>query len=43
MKVLIFNSAKEEVDYIKERNIAFGFELAFADFDFNSAEMAQFQ
>lgn len=43
MKVLIFNSTKEEVDYIKERNIDFGFELDFADFDFNAAGMAQFQ
>ncbi|SHO46971.1 NAD(P)-dependent oxidoreductase [Anaerocolumna xylanovorans] len=37
MKVLVFQANEEEMDYIYECNRRFGFELVFADFDFNTA------
>ncbi len=42
MKVILFHTNKDEVDYIKECNTRFRFELEFTDFDFNTAEAGRF-
>ncbi len=42
MKVLLFHVNKEETGYVNACNRKFGFELEFADFDFNSASAERF-
>jgi len=43
MRVLLFNVNMDEVEYIHVCNKKFGFDVKFADFDFNSADMDKFK
>lgn len=42
MKVLLFNVTKDEVKYINECNKKFEFNIEFADYDFNTANIDKF-
>ncbi len=42
MRFLLFNASKDELEYIRECNDTFQFELVLADFDFNLAEEDKF-
>lgn len=43
MKILLFQANEEEMDYIHECNRRFGFDLTFAEFDFNTGTAEDFK